>query len=154
MKLFRSNHCSADRGALMRLAAKIIAWVYLAGGAAAGFRVVLFAGPRYDLGLVVLFLLLGYGLLHFHPLARGVALLVSVPFVFGGVIGLALCIGHVAGLTVAPGTTIGGLSLDDQPMLEFVVLGVMLAFGSWQLWVLTRPDVAALFKKSTAADGK
>ena len=137
----------------MRLALKIIAWVYLAGAAADGFRVVygiLFGGPRDDLGLGVLFLLLlGYGLLHFHPLARGVALLLSVPFLFGGVIGLALCIGHVAGLTIAPGTSIGRLSLDDQPMLEFVVLGVVLAFGSWQLWVLTRPEIAALFKKSS-----
>jgi hypothetical protein len=137
----------------MRLAVKIIAWVYLAAGIAGGFRVVyaiLFGGPRDDVGLAVLFLLvLGYGLLHFHPLARGVALLLSVPFLFGGVIGLALCIGHVAGLTIAPGTSIGGLSLDDQPMLEFVVLGVMLAFGSWQLWVLTRPEIAALFKKSS-----
>ncbi len=40
----------------MRLALKIIAWVYLAGGAADGFRVVyaiLFGGPRDDLGLTV-----------------------------------------------------------------------------------------------------
>jgi hypothetical protein len=137
----------------MRLALKVIAWVYLAAGIAGGFEVVyaiLFGGTRNDVGGAVLFLLLGYGLLHFHPLARGVALLLSVPFLFGGVIGLALCIGHVAGLTIAPGTSIGGLSLDDQPMLEFVVLGVILAFGSWQLWVLTRPEIAALFKKPSA----
>ena len=131
----------------MRFAVKIIAWVYLAAGIAGGFEVVyaiLFGGTRNDVGEAVLFLLLGYGLLHFHPLARGVILLLSVLSLFVGVIGLALCIGHVAGLIRAS----SGL-IVDQPVLAFVALGICLVFVSWQLWVLTRPEIAALFKKSS-----
>lgn len=132
----------------MRFSVKMIAWVYLAVGITAGFRVVyaiLFGGPRDDLGGVVLFVLLGYGLLHFQPLARGIVLLLSVFALIGFAIGLALCIGHVAGLTIAA----GGL-IVEKPVLAFVVLGISLAFVSWQWWMLTRPEVAALFKKSGA----
>jgi hypothetical protein len=43
----------------------------------------------------------------------------------------------------------GGL-IVDQPVVAFVVLGIALAFVSWQWWVLTRPEVAALFRKSGA----
>ncbi|HEV8066098.1 MAG TPA: hypothetical protein VGP76_00075 [Planctomycetaceae bacterium] len=129
----------------MRVAVKIIAWVYLAAGIAGGFGVIyaiLFGGPRNDVGELVLFLLLGYGLMHFHPLARGVALLLSVFGLFVVFIGLVLCIGHVAGLIRA----YSGL-IVDQPVLAFVALGGCLAFASCQLWVLTRPEIAALFKK-------
>jgi len=128
----------------MRLAVKIIAWVYLFAGIAGVLYGILFGGPHIDLGEVVV-VLLGYGLLHFHPWARGVVFLLSAVGLLVILIGLVLCIGHIAGWIKAS----SGL-IVDQPVLAFVVLGVGLAFVSCQLWVLTRPEVASLFKTPSA----
>lgn len=110
----------------MRTAVKVIAWVYLLTGAAAGSRylyALFFGGPRDDFGGAVLCLLLGAGLLQHSPLARGVALLLSAFGLVAGLAGLALCVGHVTGTWPAS----GGL-IVEQPAGAFALLGLALAY--------------------------
>lgn len=126
----------------MRFAVKAIAWTYLAIGAIAGLRfvhAVLFGGQR-DLNGIVLGLLLGVGLLALNPIARVVAILLSALGLLGGAAGIVLCAGHLAGWSVASGGMI-----TERPALAFGVLAAVVTFAGWQLWVLTRPEVAALF---------
>ena len=132
----------------MRFALKVIAWLYLLIGLAAGARylyAVLLGGTRDELGNAVLFLLLGFGLLRYNSLARIVALWLSVAGLLGGVVGVVICVGHLTRFWSAS----GGLVLE-QPVSAFLLLAVGLAFTAGQVWVLTRPEVAALFGKRRA----
>jgi hypothetical protein len=135
-------------GTKVRLALKVIAWLYLLIGMASGTEylyVVLFGGHRDELGNAILFLLVGFGLLRYNSLARSVALLLSVVGLIGGVVGVVVCAGHLARHWSAS----EGLVLE-QPVLAFLLLGLALAFAAVQIWVLTRPEVAALFEKRRA----
>jgi hypothetical protein len=130
----------------MQVAVKSIAWVYLAVGLLSGFWLAyatLFGVRSPDVGSTVLAVLLGYGLLKFHYLACGFAVLMSVFGAIICVVGLVLCVSHVAGWRIA-----GGGLIVDHPVSTFVLLGVVLAFLASQLWILTRPEVESLFQKS------
>ncbi len=130
----------------MRVAVKVIAWIYLVLGVSSGVWLVyatLFGASGGDFGSAVVAVLLGYGLLKLHPLARRVAILLSLCSGIILIIGCGLCLGHLAGWTV----DVGGL-IVDHPARAFVLLGVGLAFVGSQLWVLTRPEVAPLFESS------
>ncbi|HET6324767.1 MAG TPA: hypothetical protein VFG04_08710 [Planctomycetaceae bacterium] len=132
----------------MRVAVQVIAWIYLILGISSGFWLVyatLFGVSGGDFGGAVIAVLLGYGLLKWHPLARRVAVLLSLCSTIICVIGGALCLGHLAGWTVAA----QGL-IVDHPGRAFVLLGVGLAFAGSQLWILTRPEVASQFESSTS----
>jgi hypothetical protein len=132
-------------GTKVRFAMKVIAWLYLLIGLASGTKylyAVLLGGHRDELGNAILFLLVGFGLLRYNSLARSVALLLSVVGLIGGVVGVVVCAGHLTRYWSAS----GGLVLE-QPVLAFLLLGMALAFTAGQVWVLTRPEVAALFEK-------
>jgi hypothetical protein len=130
----------------MLVSLRILAWIYVLTGAVAAAKylyAIFFGGPGDGFGNAILALLLGYGLLHHNSLARSVALFLSILGLIGGAIGLVLCVGHFMGYSTAA----GGL-IVDQPLLAFALLGLLIAFTAAQVWVLTRPQVAALFKKS------
>jgi hypothetical protein len=138
----------AERGRKMRVALKVIAWIYVIVGVSSGAKylhALFFGGAQVDCGSAVLALLLGFGLLRYDPLARGLVLLLSALSLLGGLIGLVLGAGHITGYWTAS----DGL-IVDQPVWAFLLLGVALAFAAGQIWLLTRPEVATLFEKRGA----
>jgi hypothetical protein len=136
---------------LVRVSIKIIACVYALFGAAAAspwLYSVLFTGTRSTTpglldGLVPLGL--AYGLVTFRRWARILGLVVSGFLGFVGAVGLLLCLGHVLGIYKADGG-----SIIDRPIATLIILALLIAFTSWQWWVLTRPQALALFSSKLA----
>jgi hypothetical protein len=135
----------------VRVSIKIIACVYALLGAAVASQwlyAVLFTGTRSTTpglldGLVPLGL--AYGLVTFRPWARALGLVVSGFLGFVGVVGLPLCLGHVLGIYKADGG-----SIVDRPIATLIFLALLIAFASWQWWVLTRPRARHLFSSKLA----
>jgi hypothetical protein len=130
----------------VRLSIKIIACVWALVGAAAASQwlyAVLFTGTRSTTpglldGLVPLGL--AYGLVTFRPWARILGFVVSGFLGFVGVVGLTLCMGHVLGIYKADGG-----SIVDRPIATLTILALLIAFASWQWWVLTRQQARQVF---------
>jgi hypothetical protein len=130
----------------VRVEIKIIACVYALLGAASASQwlyAVLFTGTRSTTpglldGLVPLGL--AYGLVTFRPWGRILGLVVSGFLGFVGIIGLIMCLGHVLGIYKADGG-----SIVDRPIATLIILALLIAFATWQWWVLTRPQVGHLF---------
>ena len=133
----------------MRVSIKIIACVYALLGAASASQwvyAVLFTGTRsMTPGLFdgLLQLGLAYGLVTFRPWARTLGLVVSGFLGFVGVVGLLLCLGHVLAIYKADGG-----SIVDRPIATLIILALLIAFASWQWWVLTRPQARHLFSST------
>jgi hypothetical protein len=135
----------------MRVSIKVISGLYAAIGAANAvfwlyavlFRGVLGSTPGFLDGVIPL--ATAYGLISFRPWGRSLCLAVAAFEVFAGVLGLVMCLGHVAGIHRAD----GGMILD-RPILTFGILAILLAFAAWQWWLLTRPPVREMFRTNAA----
>jgi hypothetical protein len=131
----------------VRVSIKIIACVYALIGAAAALQwlyAMLFGGIRgMTTGLAdgLLPLGLAYGLVTYRPWGRTLGLVFSGMLGLVGVLGLILWLVHV----------IWGLDerwsgvIVERPVVVAFVMALLIVFSAWQLWVLTRAQIAQLF---------
>jgi hypothetical protein len=135
----------------VRVSIKIIACVYALLGAAVASQwlyAILFTGMwRTTHGLLdgLVPLGLAYGLVTLRPWARILGLVVSGFLGVAGVAALIMCLGHVLGIDKA----VEG-SIVDRPIATLISLALLIAFASWQWWVLTRPQARHLFSSTPA----
>jgi hypothetical protein len=128
------------------MAIRTIALIYAMFGAAAAsvwLYSVLFVGTRSGSSTpfdAIIPFALAYGLATFRPWARILGLLVTGFLGFVGVLGLIMCVGHVAGHTKAA----TGLIVDN-PVLAFVMVGLLIAFAGFQWWALAARPGRDLF---------
>jgi len=126
----------------VRVSIKIIACVYALLGATVASQWLLTGTRSTTAGLLEGMVPLGlaYGLVTFRPWARTLGLVVSGFLGFVGVVGLLLCLGHVQGIHKAEGG-----SIVDRPIATLTILALLIAFASWQWWVLTRQQARQVF---------
>jgi hypothetical protein len=115
---------------------------------------VLFTGPRHatsDLFVCLLPLGLAYGLVTFRPWAQTLGIVFSGLLCGVGVLSLILWLMLHPWAQHVPGNPKGTSGLIvDGPVAAPIIIALMIAFGAWQWWVLTRPQADHLFSSKPA----
>ncbi len=140
---------SEQRSTWLRLSLTFIASVYAVFGAASALQLVYTilisgshkSGPALLDSLIPL--CIAFGLFTLRPWARILCLVVCGFLFFGGIAGLAICLGYVLGFIGAE----GGL-IVDRPGQAVGSLILVMVFAGWQWWVLSRPSIRAMFCSS------
>lgn len=122
----------------------VVAALFVLSGVLALVEIVLaLLSGRIDLNFGVLGVPIGWGLLHLSPGWRTLAVVFLLIAVVGLPIIALLFLGASGPVTVTLfGWSVGSASKE----LALVVSALAFAMSAWQLWVLMRPDIRALFE--------
>ncbi len=120
----------------------VVAALFIFDGALAVLEIVLaLLGGRIDLNFGVLGIPIGWGLLHLSSGWRSLALL------FLGIAVVGIPIIALLFLGAGPVTfSLFGFAAGNAPKELALAVAALAALSAWQLWVLTRPDIRALFE--------
>ena len=131
------------------LSLKVVAGLFILGGLAACIEMLLAPlSGRLSINTGVIALFIGWGLLRLKPVWRTWTLVVSGLCM----IAMALAVLFILNFGGPLDFTVFGWKYGSLPRSTMVALFVALcvayfALGAWQLWVLTRPPIAALFRR-------
>ena len=134
----------------MRVSIKIIACFYVLLGAVAVAQwvyAVLYIGTwnTSDLLVGIVPLGLGHGLVTLRRCAETVGIVFAVLLAGVGVVSLMLWVMSIMGYLQG-----GSGLIVDRPFAALIIIALMIAFGAWQWWVLTRPQANHLFSSKPA----